>query len=98
MGCIYKAISKVLTNKCRIISKNRLTFIHERQILDGILVLNEIANEAGRKKKEVIIFKVNFGKAYDSVDWNFIVFGIEKMRFHEKCTKWINECLSLSFV
>lgn len=33
-----------------------------------ILVANEILDEAKKKKKEVVLFKVDFEKAYDCVD------------------------------
>jgi hypothetical protein len=30
------------------------------------------------------MFKVDFEKAYDSVDWRFLDFVMQKMGFHEK--------------
>jgi len=36
-----------------------------RQILNGILVANEVVDE---EKKDLLLFKVDFEKAYDSVD------------------------------
>jgi len=37
-------------------------------ILDGILVANEIVDEARKSNKELLLFKVDFEKAYDSID------------------------------
>lgn len=45
---------------------------------------NEIMDGVKIKKKYVIIFKVDFKKDYDSLDWNFLIFVKEKMAFHEK--------------
>jgi hypothetical protein len=42
--------------------------LKDRQILDGILIFNEVVDEARRAKKELLLFKVDFEKAYDSVD------------------------------
>jgi hypothetical protein len=39
-----------------------------RQILDGILIANEVVDEARRSNRELLLFKVDFEKAYDSVD------------------------------
>nr|GEV78219.1 RNA-directed DNA polymerase, eukaryota [Tanacetum cinerariifolium] len=39
----------------------------KRQILDGPFVLNELLAWCKRKKKQALIFKVDFAKAYDSV-------------------------------
>ncbi|MCI40481.1 cysteine-rich receptor-like protein kinase, partial [Trifolium medium] len=38
------------------------------QILDGILIANEVVDEARKSKKDLLLFKVDFEKAYDSVD------------------------------
>jgi hypothetical protein len=43
-----------------------------RQILDGILISNEAVGEARKMKKEMLLFKVDFEKAYDSVDWGYL--------------------------
>jgi len=40
--------------------------------MDGILVANEAVDEARRFQKEMLIFKVDFEKAYDSVDLNYL--------------------------
>ncbi|XP_024632905.1 uncharacterized protein [Medicago truncatula] len=41
-------------------------------ILDGILIENEVVDEARKFKKELMLFKVDFEKAYDSVDWGYL--------------------------
>jgi hypothetical protein len=43
-----------------------------RKILDGILISNEAVDEARKMKKEMLLFKVDFEKAYDSVDWGYL--------------------------
>ena len=73
VGSLYKILAKVLANRLRmvigsVISDSQSAFIKGRQILDGILVANEIVDEARRCKKELLLFKVDFEKAYDSID------------------------------
>lgn len=36
-----------------------------RQIFDASLVVNEIVEDCRRRKKKGLIFKLDFGKAYD---------------------------------
>lgn len=51
------------------ISEAQEAFIARRQILDQALIANE-AIEDYRAKKEGAIFKIDFEKAYDHVDWD----------------------------
>jgi len=61
--------------------------------MDGILVANEIIDEARRCKKELLLFKVDFEKAYDSIDWGYLDDVMIKMGFPTLWRKWINECI-----
>lgn len=68
IGCLYKIISKTLARRLSkvlesLISETQSAFIDGRQILDGIVVLNEIVGEAKKKKLSLVIFKVDFEKA-----------------------------------
>lgn len=77
-----------------LISKTQSAFIKGRQILDGVLIANEIVDEAKRYKKKGVMFKVDFEKAYDSVSWSYLQFVMNKMGFSETWQKWIMECVS----
>jgi len=72
VGSMYKSLAKVLANRLcsvigSVISDTQSTFIKGRQILDGILVANEVVDDARKCKKELLLFKVDFEKAYDSI-------------------------------
>ena len=73
MGSLYKILAKILANRLRqvigsVVSKIQSAFVKNRQILDGILIANEVVDEAWKSKKDLLLFKVNFEKVYDSVD------------------------------
>jgi len=51
-----------------VISGTQSVLVKDRQILDGVLIANEVVDEARKMKKELLLFKVDFEKAYDSVD------------------------------
>ena len=98
VSSLYKILAKVLANRLRgvigyVISDSQSVFIKGRQILDGILVANEIVDEARRSKKELILFKVDFEKAYDSIDFDYLDEVMKKMGFPTLWRKWINECI-----
>lgn len=51
----------------KIVSSCEIVFILGRQILDGIVVVNEIINLEKREKKDCLVLKVDFEKVYDNV-------------------------------
>lgn len=77
-----------------LISDTQSAFIRGRQILDGVLIANEMIDEVQKCSKEAILFKVDFEKAYDSMDWKYLDWIMEQMGFECKWREWILECLS----
>lgn len=43
-------------------------FVHNRQIIDGILLTNEILDHLKRRRNEGIIIKLDFEKDYNKVN------------------------------
>ena len=71
----------------------QLAFIKDRHILHGILILNEVVEEAMKRKQPVMVFKVDFEKAYDSVSWSFLDYMLSRLGFCTKWRQWIAACL-----
>ncbi|GKV19324.1 hypothetical protein SLEP1_g29604 [Rubroshorea leprosula] len=99
IGCMYKIVAKLLANRMRkvmnsIISQNQSAFIGGRHIADGIIITNELIHDAKRRKWPTLIFKADFEKAYDSVNWCFLDCMLQKLGFCEKWRLWIQECLA----
>nr|GFB21595.1 RNA-directed DNA polymerase, eukaryota, reverse transcriptase zinc-binding domain protein [Tanacetum cinerariifolium] len=98
IGSLYKVIVKVLANSLvivldDIVDEIQSAFVTDRQILDGPFILNEIVHWCKNKKKQSMIFKVDFEKAYDFVRWDFIDDILKRFDFGEKWCKWIQSCL-----
>lgn len=79
MGCVYKLLAKVLANRLKvtlpsIIGSHQGTFMQERQILYGILIANELIDSRKLSKLVGVILKIDMEKAYDNVDWCFVLF------------------------
>ncbi|KAF5797593.1 putative RNA-directed DNA polymerase [Helianthus annuus] len=99
VGSIYKIISKVLANRMKaaigdLISPTQSAFLGGRNILDSPLIISETIAWAKKNKQGLFIFKVDFEKAYDSINWKFLFFLMECMAFPEKWICWIKGCLS----
>ncbi|GAU34029.1 hypothetical protein TSUD_16170 [Trifolium subterraneum] len=98
LGCLYKLIAKVLAKRLAkvmdtIIASNQSTLIKGRNLVDGVLVVNEVVELAKKSKRECLIFKVDFEKAYDSVDWGFLEYMLGRCSFCEKWIGWIRVCV-----
>jgi len=53
---------------------------------------NEVVDEAQKSKKELLLFKVDFEKAYDSIDLDYLDDVMVKMGFSALQRKWMKEC------
>jgi hypothetical protein len=85
-----KRLAKVMDT---IISSNQCAFIKGRNLVDGVLVVNEVVDWVKKAKKECIIFKVDFEKAYDSVDWGFLEYMLHRCGFCGKWIEWMRACV-----
>nr|KYP50529.1 Putative ribonuclease H protein At1g65750 family [Cajanus cajan] len=94
LGCLYKIISKVLANRMKgvlddIINEQQLGFVPGRNLFDSVLVANEVVDYV----KKNFVLKVDFKKAYDSVDWRYLLYMLWKMGFGERWVKWMEACI-----
>jgi hypothetical protein len=69
----------------KLISSCQTAFIKGRNIMDGVMSLHEILHEAKRKKQQGIVLKLDFEKAYDKVDWEYLMKCISQKGF---CEEW----------
>lgn len=100
LGCLYKIISKLLAGRLKkvldsIISNNQFAFLANRNILDGVVVINEVVDFVRKTRKNCFILKIDFEKAYDSVNWKFLDFMMVRLGFCVRRMSWIRECICL---
>ncbi|KAK9055104.1 hypothetical protein SSX86_026184 [Deinandra increscens subsp. villosa] len=94
IGCISKVISKVLANRIKpvmdsIISESQMAFLSDRFILDGPLIINEVISWAKKNKKPSFIFKIDFEKAFDTLEWSFLDSVMDQMGFPSTWRGWV---------
>ncbi|RVW51561.1 putative mitochondrial protein [Vitis vinifera] len=71
-------------------------FVEGRHILDAVLIANEVVDEKRRSGEEGVVFKIDFEKTYDHVDWGFLDHVVERKGFNLKWRSWIRGYLSSS--
>lgn len=103
IGCVYKILSKMLADRLamvihKVVSPSQTGFIAGRQILDGVLIANELIKLAKYNGSKMLLFKVDFEKAFDSVNWDFLVDIMVQMGFGFKWCNRIRNCLSSASV
>lgn len=59
VGCVYKFMSKVLTNR---LSKVINLIIGERQITDAIFIANEEVDDVFKNKKKWSLLQIGYGE------------------------------------
>ncbi|GJS61197.1 cysteine-rich receptor-like protein kinase [Tanacetum coccineum] len=84
IGCQYKIIAKILANRLAlvipsVVGEVQMAFIKGRQIIDGPLMVDEIISWAKRRKKKHMFLKVDFEKAFDTLNWSFLMSLMEQM-------------------
>jgi hypothetical protein len=55
-----------------------------RNIMEGVVMLHETIHEIHRKKMSGVILKLDFEKAYDKVNWEFLYQTLRIKGFSDK--------------
>ena len=63
------------------VSKLQNAFVEGRQILDVVLIANKAIDMMLRSNRSGVLCKLDIKKAYDHVNWNFLLEVLEKMGF-----------------
>ena len=96
---VYKILAKVLANHLRVvldqlISENQNSFEGGRQILDSVFIANECVDSRRKSRVPGVICKLDMEKAYDHVNWEALLYLLNRMGFGVKWCKWIRTCIS----
>ena len=98
-GSIYKLIAKVLANRLKkvmnkLVNSVQNAFVEGRQIIYASLIANEVIDSMLKKKEKGVLCKLDIEKAYDKINWNFLIVVLGRMGFTEKWMGWIKWCIS----
>lgn len=100
LNTLYKVIAKLLASRLKwllpqVISSSQSAFMPGRLLAENVLLATELVQGYKRKNIEPrAMLKVDIRKAFDSVNWNFILKALRSLRVPEKFIGWISECLT----
>jgi ribonuclease HI len=95
----FKIITKILADRLaliamRIVSVEQRGFIKERNIADCVILASEAVNGIDRKQVGGnIALKVDISKAFDTLDWDFLIAVLTQFGFSLVFTQWIRTIL-----
>lgn len=96
----YKVISKILVNRLKpllplLVSNNQSAFVKGRTIQNNILLLHEIVKNYQRNSgPKSCAIKVDIMKAFDTVNWEYLLGILKSMHFPTRFIKWVELCIS----
>ena len=66
----------------------------KEDIFDATLIANEAIYSMMKRNESGVLCKLDIEKAYDHINWNFLLLVMQKMGFGEKRVGWISWCIS----
>lgn len=97
---MYKVVSKILANRLkkllpRIITESQSAFVQGRLLMENVLLALELVKGYHREKiTPRCLMKIDISKAFNYVQWEFVLKSLKVMGFPEKFTHWIKLCIT----
>jgi hypothetical protein len=97
----FKIISKILVDRLAsilpvVVSQEQMGFIHDRNIKDCLCTTSEVANLLHNKTfGGNLALKIDITKAFDSLEWPFLLKVLKCYGFNEVFCQWIQVILNL---
>lgn len=94
-----KLVAKVLSNRLaptlhQLVDINQSAFIKHRSIHDNFKLVELAAKALHRQRRSSLLLKLDISKAFDSVDWTFLLQVLQAMGFGERWREWISALVS----
>jgi hypothetical protein len=90
-----KNLSKLLTNRLapelnHLISINQTAFIKKRCIHDNFMYVQQVVKDLYKKRIPSIFIKLDISKAFDSVNWPYLLTIMQHLGFGQRWRNWIS--------
>lgn len=98
-NCIMKAITKALCTRLQryihsLVDPDQTGFLPGRRISENIVYAADLLRACHVRKAPTIVFKIDFRKAFDSVNWSSLLSVLSARGFNSRWCGWIRDILS----
>ena len=100
MFYIYKVVSKILANRLklllpRLITENQYAFINGRLLMDNVMLVSELVKDYHKETiSPCCVMKIDVSKAFDSVQWSFVLQSLEAIGVPQRFIHWVKLCIT----
>lgn len=103
IGVLHKILAKILSRRLKkvlpdVINEMQTAFLAGRNIFDGIMIANEVVDWWKKSKTKGVILKLDFEKAYDSINWEYLFDMMVNLGLGEKWLGWMKTCVTSAWV
>ena len=99
----YKMVTKIIASRFRLlmpqlIAPTQCAFIKGRQGVNNVIIAQEVVHRMRNKigKKGLMAIKIDLEKAYDKLDWSFIIDSLKAVGVRTHFIELIWQCISSS--
>jgi hypothetical protein len=98
INCVVKIITKMLGERLQsviipMVHQNQYSFIKSRTIQHYLAWAFEFNHQCQQSKQEIVLIKLDFTKAFDTIQHNSIIAIMKQLGFSNQWLKWISNIL-----
>ncbi|CAA7031764.1 unnamed protein product [Microthlaspi erraticum] len=97
---VYKVISKILASRLKLVTvnavqRNQVGFVNGRLLCENVLLASELVTDFHKPGPITRgCLQIDITKAYDNVNWDFMVNILEALHLPQKFISWIRSCIT----
>jgi len=100
-NCSMKIIAKILTSRLqeeipKLIDLDQTGFIKGRSISENFIYALELVQHCHKQRLPTLVLKLDFAKAFDSVNWDSLLYILQCRGFPPTWCSWIQHILTTS--